>query len=61
MIDYTEVKKQRVVLVGVETGQEENFAYGMEELAGLAKACEMEVVATMTQKLPEFATCPSPC
>ncbi len=44
---------QRVVLVGVETDGDVNFEYGMEELKGLAEACEMETVAVVTQKLPQ--------
>jgi len=42
---------RKVILVGVDTGNDPNFEYHMEELAGLAEACEMEVVAQATQKL----------
>ncbi len=44
---------RKAVLVGVETDGDTNFEYGMEELKGLAEACEMEAVATVTQKLPQ--------
>lgn len=42
----------KVLLIGVNTGAEENFDHSMEELALLAEACEMEVVGSMTQNLP---------
>lgn len=42
---------ERVLLVGVDTGEEENFDRSMEELISLAEACEMQVVGIMTQKL----------
>ena len=42
----------KVLLIGVNTGAEENFEHSMEELALLAEACEMEVVGSMTQNLP---------
>lgn len=49
-------EKERVLLVGVDlsesgTGSEEEFDYSMEELAELAKACFMEPVGYVTQKL----------
>ena len=44
---------QKAVLVGVETDGDVHFEYGMEELKGLAEACEMEVAAVVTQKLPQ--------
>lgn len=43
--------KRRALLVGVDTGEEEDFETSMEELANLAKACDMEVVGIITQKL----------
>ena len=43
--------KRRALLVGVDTGEEEEFETSMEELANLAKACDMEVVGIITQKL----------
>ncbi|MCD8398414.1 MAG: GTPase HflX [Lachnospiraceae bacterium] len=42
---------RRTILVGVDLGNDPNFDYHMEELAGLAEACEMEVVARVTQKM----------
>lgn len=41
---------QRVLLAGVDTGADEDFAHSMEELASLAEACNMQVVGTVTQK-----------
>ena len=35
---------EQVLLVGVDTGEEQNFEDSMEELKQLAKACYMEVV-----------------
>lgn len=42
---------ERVLLVGVDTGEERNFDASMEELKQLAKACYMEVVGTVTQRM----------
>lgn len=42
---------ERVLLVGVDTGEEQNFESSMEELKQLAKACYMEVVGTVTQRM----------
>lgn len=42
---------ERVLLVGVDTGEEQNFDGCMEELKQLAKACYMEVVGTVTQRM----------
>ena len=42
---------ERVLLVGVDTGEEQNFDASMEELKQLAKACYMEVVGTVTQRM----------
>lgn len=42
---------ERVLLVGVDTGEEQNFDGCMEELKQLAKACCMEVVGTVTQRM----------
>lgn len=44
-------EKERALLVGVDTGEEEDFDYSIEELKNLAEACEMEVVGICTQKL----------
>ena len=42
---------ERVLLVGVDTGEEQNFDNSMEELKQLAKACFMEPVGTVTQRM----------
>ena len=43
--------KEKVFLVGVDTGEEEDYDVCMEELANLAEACFMQVVGFMTQKM----------
>ncbi len=43
--------KQKVLLVGVDTGEEEDFTASMQELVSLAEACNMEVVGIITQKM----------
>lgn len=43
---------ERVVLVGVDNGIDD-FAYAMEELENLAKACDMEVIGSIAQKLDQ--------
>lgn len=47
-----EEKKERALLVGVDTGEEVDFERSMEELKNLAEACNMQVVGLITQKLP---------
>ncbi len=47
-----EEKKERALLVGVDTGEEADFERSMEELKSLAEACNMYVVGSVTQKLP---------
>lgn len=42
---------EQVLLVGVDTGEEQNFDGSMEELKQLAKACYMEVVGMVTQRM----------
>ncbi|EJQ47854.1 GTPase HflX [Bacillus wiedmannii] len=42
---------QRAVLVGVNLGKEDDFAYSMEELTNLAEACDVEVIGQVTQNL----------
>ncbi|PGZ07649.1 GTPase HflX [Bacillus cereus] len=42
---------QRAVLVGVNLGNEDDFAYSMEELTNLAEACDVEVMGQVTQNL----------
>lgn len=43
--------RERVLLVGVDTGEEEDFEASMEELKSLAEACNMQVAGIMTQRL----------
>ncbi len=45
--------RERVLLVGVDTGEEADFERNMEELGELAKACYMQVVGVITQKLEQ--------
>lgn len=49
--EYESTLRERVLLVGVDTGEEEDFDCSMEELISLAKACERQVVGIITQKL----------
>lgn len=42
---------QRAVLVGVNLGNESDFAYSMEELENLTEACDVEVIGQVTQNL----------
>lgn len=51
-IEETQITEQeKVILVGVDTGEEEDFERSMEELSSLAKACNLEVVGIATQKM----------
>ena len=45
-------EKERAVVVGLCVGQDRNFEHSMEELISLCEACNMEVVAMLTQALP---------
>lgn len=47
----TEERKVRVLLVGVDTGEEDDFERSMEELKSLAEAAEREVAGIITQRL----------
>ncbi len=47
-----EIKKERALAVGLCIGQDKNFDHSMEELISLCKACDMDVVAMLTQALP---------
>ncbi|MFC6653880.1 MULTISPECIES: GTPase HflX [Paenibacillus] len=42
--------QQKAVIVGMQLQNDTNFAYSMEELRNLAAACEIEVVAELSQK-----------
>lgn len=44
-------RKERALLVGVDTGEEADFDRCMLELGSLAEACNMEVVGLITQKM----------
>lgn len=44
-------ERERVLLVGADTGAEEDFDRSMEELGSLAEACNMQVVGVVTQKM----------
>ncbi len=46
-----EIYRQKVLLVGVDTGEEEDFERSMEELKSLAEACQMQVVGIITQRM----------
>ncbi len=46
-----EEQRERALLVGVDTGEEQDFERSMEELKSLAEACNMQVVGLITQKL----------
>ena len=46
-----EIIRQKVLLVGVDAGEEEDFERSMEELKSLAEACEMQVVGILTQRM----------
>lgn len=50
ILDYTE--KERAVVVGLCIGQDRQFEHSMEELISLCEACNMEVIAMLTQALP---------
>lgn len=42
---------ERVLLAGVDTGEEEDFERSMKELKSLAEACNMQVAGMITQRL----------
>ena len=44
--------KEKAVVVGLNTGQDPQFEHSMEELISLCEACDMEVIAMLTQTLP---------
>lgn len=49
--EHDELIRTKVLLVGVDTGDEADFAHSMEELASLAEAAEREVAGVIIQKL----------
>ena len=44
--------QKKVLLVGVDTGEEKDFDRSMAELKALAEACECQVVGVITQRRP---------
>lgn len=52
MQEFEGIELKKVFLVGVDTGEDENFEQSMDELASLAEACYMEPVGCITQVLP---------
>lgn len=52
MQEFEEIEYKKVFLVGVDTGEDDNFEQSMEELGSLAEACFMEPVGYITQTLP---------
>lgn len=46
-----EINRTKVLLVGVDTGEEAGFDHSMEELASLAEAAEREVAGVVVQRL----------
>ena len=44
-------EREKVILVGVDTGEEEDFSRSMDELASLADACMMQVVGIVVQRM----------
>jgi GTP-binding protein HflX len=44
-------EQQKAIVVGVNSKQEEDFEYSMEELQNLSAACDVEVVGRITQNL----------
>lgn len=50
----TQKDQERVLLVGVELQEQENFAMSMEELASLAKTAGAKVLGTYSQKREKY-------
>ncbi|MGN1145410.1 MAG: GTPase HflX, partial [Acetatifactor sp.] len=49
--EMAEITLTRVLLVGVDTGEEQDFERSMAELKSLAEACNKQVAGIITQKL----------
>ncbi|WP_094096409.1 GTPase HflX [Paenibacillus physcomitrellae] len=49
-----DIQEQKAVLVGVNLNNQPDFEYSMEELANLAAACDVEVVAELTQNMEKI-------
>lgn len=54
ILEATELEIRKVLLVGVDTGEEEDFEGSMKELENLAEACMMRVVGIITQKMEQI-------
>lgn len=52
MLECSQTKRHRAVLVGAGIAGEEGLAVDMEELRGLCEACDIEPVMELTQNLP---------
>ena len=52
MQEFEEFEYKKVFLVGVDTGEDDDFEQSMEELENLAEACYMKPVGCITQTLP---------
>lgn len=50
----TSKRQERVILLGVELPETENFEMSMEELASLAKTAGAEVVSSYRQKREKY-------
>lgn len=51
MREESEAARIKVMLVGVDTGEEEDFEHSMEELKSLAEACGKQVTGMITQRM----------
>ncbi len=51
-----DIQWEKVLLVGVNTGAEEDFEAGMQELESLAEACMMETAGIITQNMAAVHT-----
>lgn len=49
--NMTDAPKEKVLLVGVDTGEQEDYDASMQELKSLAQACNMQVTGIITQNL----------
>lgn len=51
IVEREEIKLTKVLLVGLDTGEEEDFEHSMEELKSLAEAADKQVVGIITQRM----------
>lgn len=54
VLTETKREKERVIVLGVELQNTENFAMSMEELASLAKTAGAEVISSYSQKRDKY-------